>query len=146
MANAVADGHKAAKEARTIAAAARVQLAKDLLETQANTLTLTVTLTPTPTPSLSLTQATASAANAALSLAEAQASVDAASGVDLKVFEHFEAEWASGDFPRAVEAQLAAVASLQLHNPLVHQGTVAKELVADPVPSGRTDARKGKGA
>ena len=43
MAEAVADGHKAAKEARTIAAAAHVQLAKDLLETQANTLTLTLT-------------------------------------------------------------------------------------------------------
>jgi hypothetical protein len=43
VAEAVADGHKAAKEARTIAAAAHVQLAKDLLETQANTLTLTLT-------------------------------------------------------------------------------------------------------
>ena len=65
-------------------------------------------------------------AKASLSLAEAQASVDAASGVDLKVFDQFEAEWVSGDFPGLVEAQLAAVASL--HNPLVHQGAVAKGL------------------
>ena len=36
VADAVADGHKAAKEARTIAAAARVHLAKELLDTQAS--------------------------------------------------------------------------------------------------------------
>ena len=55
VAGAVEDGHKAAKAAHGIAAVARVQAAKELLETQANTLTLTRTRTLTRTLTLTLT-------------------------------------------------------------------------------------------